>query len=336
MKKILVLYTGGTIGMDYTDDGLQPVKGLFKSQLDQLTPVSDVEISLIEYDELIDSSDIGLAHWQKMVQDIAEYYEEYNGFVIVHGTDTMAYTASVLAFALRGLDKPVILTGAQLPLVHRRSDGWNNLIDALCSAAHDGLHEVCIAFNHKLLRGARAQKISTSKFIGFDSLDEAPMAEFGINIAWYPQRWIKSNDFNFSPIIPKDIKVLDLSLRPGFTTDFIIKTLNNTSAQAIILQTYGSGNIPIHNQALVDAIQNATARGILIVNITQVIEGRVTVDYAGGNKLSKLGVIDGCDMTVEAALGKLLVLLSTSRSHNVIKRSISKNLVGELTEITKI
>lgn len=331
MKKLLILYTGGTIGMNYTSNGLQPESGLFKSQLDTLDAVQDILFDLVEYPKLIDSSDIALHHWQRIIQDIADNYENYDGFIIIHGTDTMAYTASMLAFALRGLDKPVILTGSQLPLVHRRSDGWNNLIDAIVAACRDDLHEVAIVFNSKLLRGCRAQKVSTYRFFGFDSVDEEPLAEFGINVNWVTKRWLKANSFHFSPVIPQDVRVLDLSFRPGFTTEFIIETLNNIELDGVVLQTYGSGNIPAHNIRLIDAIKNAVARGVIIVNITQVIEGRVTNDYA--NSCShEMGIISGCDMTIEAALAKLHILLSLHISKDKIKKLITKSLVGELTE----
>jgi L-asparaginase len=200
MKKVLIMYTGGTIGMDYTDNGLSVVPGLFKSQLHQLAPVANVHVDLIEYEHLIDSSEISTAHWVQMIDEITAAYDNYDGFVIAHGTDTMAYTASVLAFALRGLGKPVILTGAQLPLVHRRSDGWSNMIDALYSAVQPDLNEVAIAFNHKLFRGCRSQKVSTDKFIGFDSMDKTPLAEFGINVSWYKKHWIRSKQFEFLPV----------------------------------------------------------------------------------------------------------------------------------------
>ncbi len=331
MKKILILYTGGTIGMDYTKSGLAPLPGLFKSQIDTLEPNKDLEVDLIEYEQLIDSSDIRLEHWQRMINDISTNYENYDGFVIIHGTDTMAYTASVLAFALRGLDKPVILTGSQLPLVHRRSDGWNNLIDALFAANRSDLNEVAIAFNHKLLRGCRAQKVSTYRFFGFDSVDEEPLAEFGININWFTKRWLKATRFSFAPVIPNPARILDLSMRPGFTTDFIAETLVNTELDAVVLQTYGSGNIPIHNHKLVKALKSAVDRGVIIVNITQVIEGRVSSDYAS-SCLHDLGIVSGCDMTIEAALAKLLVLLSSKMSKDSIKAAMSENLVGELTE----
>lgn len=331
MKKILIIYTGGTIGMDYTPQGLTPVPGLFKAQIDTLDPIPDVKLDLIEYEQLIDSSDIRLEHWQRMIKDIADNYEAYDGFIIIHGTDTMAYTASVLSFALRGLDKPVVLTGSQLPLVHRRSDGWNNLIDALFAANRIDLNEVAIVFNNKLLRGCRAQKVSTYRFFGFDSVDEEPLAEFGITMNWFTKRWLKATRFSFAPVMPKPAKILDLSMRPGFTTDFIIDTLNNTELDAVVLQTYGSGNIPIHNLALVDALKSAVARGVIIVNITQVIEGRVSNDYAS-SCLHDLGIISGCDMTIEAALAKLLVLRSTGMNIANLKAAMSENIVGELTE----
>ena len=332
MKKILVLYTGGTVGMDYTEAGLTVIPGLFYSQISSLAPIAGVHLELIEYKNLIDSSDINLSHWIKIIGDINDNYSEYDGFIVVHGTDTMAYTASILSFALRGLHKPVVLTGAQLPLVHRRSDGWGNLVDAIYSAMQDDLNEVTIVFNHKLFRGCRAQKVSTNKFLGFDSVDEEPLAEFGINIAWHKRRWIKANQFSFVPVMMKPINILDLSLKPGYTTDFITDTLLTTTADAIVLQTYGSGTIPMHNIALVDSISNATARGVIIVSITQVIEGRISSDYSN-SKLGVLGIISGCDMTPEAALAKLWVLLSTNMNKTDVIKALNKNLVGELTEV---
>jgi L-asparaginase len=332
IHKILVLYTGGTIGMDYTENGLVVKKGLFLSQLKSLITITNIMIDLIEYEELIDSSDISLSVWIKIINDIKNNYDDYAGFIIVHGTDTMAITASMLAFSLTGLNKPVVLTGAQLPLIHRRSDGWGNLIDSLYTAVQKDLKEVVIVFNHQLYRGCRAQKVSTNNFFGFDSVDEEPLADFGINIIWHKKRWLKHHKLEkFNPIIPKDVKVLELILRPGFTTEFISDTLNKTNAKAIVLQTYGSGTIPINNSSFVEALKNATKRGIIVVSVTQVIEGLVTNEYKN-SKLDDIGVISGKDMTPEATLCKLWVLLSTNLTFEEIKEKIKKSIVGELTE----
>lgn len=330
MKKILILYTGGTIGMDYTLRGLAPVPGLLKTQIDTLEIVSDVEINLIEYPNLIDSSDIRLSDWQNIISDITKNYLSYDGFIVIHGTDTMAYTASILAFALQGLARPVILTGAQLPLIHRRSDGWNNLIDAIYAASRSDLHEVAIVFNNKLLRGCRTQKISTYRFFGFDSIDNEPLAEFGIKINWFTKRWLNTEPETFSPVIPQPCKILNLSLRPGFTTEFINNSLRKQDMDALILETYGSGNIPFREVDLIDALRDAVKRDIVILNITQVIAGRVSNEYANGS-LNELGIISGADMTVEAALAKLTILFSSNLGIASIKDKLSKNLVGEFT-----
>lgn len=317
--------------MNYGDHGLEIVSGLFKSQLKLLTGLEQIKIELIEYSNLIDSSDIKLSDWQRIIGDICQYYEHYDGFVIIHGTDTMAYTASILSFALLGIKKPVILTGAQLPLVHRRSDGWNNLIDAIYSAMQEDLHEVAICFNHSLLRGSRAQKTSTCNFNGFASIDDEALAKFGIEISWYKKHWLRSKNDNFTPIMPQEIKILDLSLKPGYTTEFVIDTLNSTDAKGIILQTYGSGNIPINNHSLIQSLAQANLRGTIIVNITQVIEGRVSNTYKN-SALNHLGIISGSDMTPEAALAKLWILLSTNMEKSLIIQRLTHNLVGELTE----
>jgi L-asparaginase type I len=318
--------------MDYTADGLSVVAGLFEAQLKSLSPIADVELDLIEYEDLIDSSDITLNHWLRIIDDICINYDNYDGFIVVHGTDTMAYTASMLAFALRGICKPIVITGAQLPLVHRRSDGWNNLIDAIYSAMQPQLHEVAIVFNHNLFRGCRAQKVSTNRFIGFDSVDEEPLAEFGINIVWHKRRWLQNGRCKFKPIILKPVTVLNLVLNPGYTTEFIADTLmNNHKLQAVVLQTYGSGTIPMRDTHLLEAIEAAVARGVIIVSVTQVIEGRISNEYSN-SKLSKYGVVSGCDMTPEAALAKLWVLLSAGFSPDRIKDMIGTSLVGELTQ----
>lgn len=333
MKQILILYTGGTIGMDYTDSGvLKITSGLFKLKLDKLAYASNIKIELLEYENLIDSSDINLNVWVKIIEDITENYDYYDGFIIIHGTDTLAYTASVLSFSLKGLSKPVVLTGAQLPLVHQRSDGWGNLEDAICVAVQEEFMEVGVVFNHKLFRGCRVQKISTNKFIGFNSIIQEPLAEFGIDITWYKERWLKPHQFSFLPIIPKDIKILCLSLYPGYTTDFIAKTLQDTDAAGVILRTYGSGNIPMQHNQLVATIKKACDMGIIIVNVSQIIEGVVKHRYTNGN-LDELGAVSGLDMTTEAALAKLLVLLSTHMSQKAIKNAIGENLVGELTPL---
>jgi len=331
-KKILVLYTGGTIGMDYLDGGISLVPGLFKSQLDKLAKISHIDYTLIEYTNIIDSSEINLTNYQQITQDVIDNYAIYDGFVIVHGTDTMAYTASMLSFALHGLHKPVILTGAQLPLVHIRSDGWNNLINAFYAAAQEDLHEVAVSFNYKLFRGNRTQKISTSRFLGFNSLEAEPLADFGMSIRWNRKNWFCSPN-EFKPIIPQDFRILDLSMRPGFTTEFIADTLANTELRldGVILQTYGSGNLPIKHTKLINAIEKAITSGVNIINITQVIEGRVTEDYAT-SKIYQTGIINGKDMTVEAAIAKLTILKSLGLSNQDIQKEIGINYAGELTE----
>jgi L-asparaginase/Glu-tRNA(Gln) amidotransferase subunit D len=218
-----------------------------------------------------------------------------------------------------------------LPLTHRRSDGWNNLIEAIYAASQEDLHEVVLAFNHRLLRGCRAQKVSTSRFTGFDSVDEEHLAEFGIDIFWHKKRWLKHPPNTFSPIIPKAVNILSLSFYPGFSTEFIVQTLLHTNMDAVILQTYGSGTIPMGNFALIEAIKVATERGVILVAITQVIEGWISDDYAN-SRLSKLGIVSGGDMTIEAALAKLTVLLSSSLNIEEIKNSFATNIIGELTQ----
>lgn len=314
MTRILVLYTGGTIGMDHTPEGLAPVPGYLPRQLDRLA-VPGRHVDVIEYPDLIDSSAIGIAHWNRMLDDLRASAVRYDGFVIIHGTDSMAYTASVLAMALEGLDRPVVLTGSQLPLVHPRSDGWSNLADALEAASRPALHEVAIAFDRLLLRGCRARKVDAGAFSGFDSPNCAPLARFGIDT-----RWASVDRTGFAQAsgglkvhaLDPAVRIAPMMLMPGAASSLFGQWLSaDGGLDGAVLMSYGNGNAPA-DPVLLEGVRAATARGAVVVNITQVLRGAVSVGaYAASQPLARAGAVAGADMTPEAALAKLTVLLST-------------------------
>jgi L-asparaginase type I len=329
MSRICILYTGGTIGMDHTPAGLAPVPGLLPRLLERLRAPGR-EFDLVEYPELIDSSAITISHWNRLIVDIAGRYQQYDGFVIIHGTDTMAYSASVLAFALRGLGKPVVFTGSQLPLVHPRSDGWANLADALEAASAPGLTEVVIAFNRVLLRGCCARKVDAASFAGFDSPNAAPLATFGIEADWRRERWNAPSSQAFEPLLLKeDVKVAALMLTPGASASLFGQWLREGQLDGALLLSYGNGNAPAE-PALLEGVRVASAAGTLLLNLTQVVHGAVAVGaYAASQPLAMAGVIAGADMTPEAALAKLTVLASLDWPYEQKRAALGETWCGE-------
>lgn len=329
-RRLLVLYTGGTIGMDHTPDGLAPVPGLLPRLLERFHS-AELAFDVVEYPELIDSSAITPAHWNRIIGDIADRYDAYDGFVVIHGTDTMAYTASVLAFALQGLGKPVVVTGSQLPLVHPRSDGWSNLADALEAASQPDLCEVAIAFDRLLLRGCRARKLDAASFAGFDSPNAPPLAHFGIKADWQRQHW-RAQQGAFTPVtLREDVRVAALFLTPGAGTALIGQTLAEARLDGAVLMSYGNGNAPA-DAALLAGVAQASAAGTVVVNISQVVHGAVEVGaYAASQPLARAGAVAGADLTPEAAVAKLTVLCSQALSPEQRRAAMQCALAGEMS-----
>jgi len=328
MTRLLVLYSGGTIGMDHTPDGLAPVPGLLPRLLERFrTPALDFDV--VEYPQLIDSSAIVLAQWQQLLDDLIARYADYDGFVVIHGTDTMAYTASVLAFALQGLAKPVIVTGSQLPLVHPRSDGWSNLADALEAASQPDLHEVCIAFNRLLLRGCRARKLDAASFAGFASPNAPALARFGIQADWQRQHWLTSTGA-FAPVkLDVALKLATFFLTPGHASTLAGQIMQAGELDGAVLMSYGNGNTPA-DPALLAGVAALTAAGGAVLNISQVVHGAVEVGaYAASQPLARAGAVAGADLTPEAATAKLLVLLSQGLRGEALRQQLATPLRGE-------
>jgi len=333
-KSIYIAYTGGTIGMVKSKRGYVPKTGFMENYLNGLSELQRPEMPLYtlhEYDPLIDSSDMSPKDWQRIADDIAQNYDKYDGFVILHGTDTMAYTASALSFMFEHLNKPVIVTGSQIPISELRSDGQSNLLNALHIAASYPINEVTLFFNNKLLRGNRSTKSHADGFEAFTSPNMPPLIEVGINIHLTDKSLLNKKDaapFMVHPITPQPIGIV--MLYPGISPE-VIKNILQQPVNALILMTFGVGNAP-QNPEMLKALQNATKRGIIVLNLTQCLTGKVNMGgYATGNALAQAGVLSGYDMRVEAALAKLHFLLSQNLSFDVIRHQIQQNLRGELT-----
>lgn len=341
-SSILLIYTGGTIGMkeDPEDMTLKPFD--FSQILDEVPELKKFayKIDSHTFDPLLDSSDIEPRIWQDLVRLIEEQYGFYDGFVILHGTDTMAYSASALSFMIEGLTKPVIFTGSQLPIGRPRTDGKENLISAVEIAAakdaqgHALVPEVCICFDNILMRGNRTSKISSSNFRAFRSENYPSLAEAGISIKYnynairYPEDWTKAPAFDTSI----DTGVAILKIHPGITENVVRDILLSPGARAVIVETYGSGNAPSKAWFL-DLIKRACDSGKIILNVTQCLAGNVDMGiYATGKTLERAGVLSGYDSTTESALGKLFHLMGRYSDNAVVKKYIELDLRGEISK----
>ena len=333
-KHIYIAYTGGTIGMKPSDQGYIPAAGFLSETLAQMPEFHRPEMPLFtlhEYDNLIDSSDMNPSDWQRIADDIAANYDKYDGFIILHGTDTMAYTSSALSFMLENLSKPVIVTGSQIPLAELRSDGQVNLLNALYVAANYPIAEVSLFLNNRLLRGNRSRKVDADGFNAFDSPNFPPLLEAGINIRLKAGELATPSDkpLRVSPVKAQPIGMV--SLYPGIASEVLKNTLQQP-VNALILLSYGVGNAP-QSPSLIAQLNYAKDREIPVLNCTQCIRGRVNMGgYATGHGLQQAGVLSGSDMTPEAALAKLHYLLSKSLSFSQLKSQLTHNLRGELSE----
>ncbi|MFS2225612.1 asparaginase [Pantoea sp. B65] len=332
-KSIYVAYTGGTIGMQRSEQGYIPVSGHLQTQLAKMPEFHRPEMpdfTIHEYAPLMDSSDMTPQDWQSIAEDIEKNYDNYDGFVILHGTDTMAFTASALSFMLENLAKPVIVTGSQIPLAELRSDGQQNLLNALFVAANYPINEVTLFFNNTLFRGNRTTKAHADGFNAFASPNLAPLLEAGIHIRRLntPAAPQGSGRLIVHPTSPQPIGVV--TIYPGISAE-VVRNFLRQPVKALILRSYGVGNAP-QNAEFLNELKDAAARGIVVVNLTQCMSGKVNMGgYATGNALAHAGVISGFDLTVEAALTKLHFLLSQNLTSAEVRQQMQSNLRGELT-----
>lgn len=332
-KHILILNTGGTISCVKTQHGYAPKANYVAHALAKIPNLKHPEMpdyTIKEYNPLLDSSNMTVHEWNMIASDIAKEYDNYDGFIIFHGTDTMAYTASALSFMLENLAKPVIITGSQIPLSEVRNDAIDNVTSSLWLCAHQDLNEVCIYFNQCLLRGNRTQKTNAQQFNAFDSPNYPHLASIGIDIQLTPHLLLKkpTTKFKLQTIIPSFIA--NFRLFPGFASDVLAYILDQP-LKGLVLETYGAGNAQNNDPRFLSLLRDACQKGVIIVNCSQCQHGRVEMDqYATGNSLKEAGLISGHDMTPEAAHCKLLYLLSKNLSTPEIKTLMETNLCGEL------
>ena len=337
-----MIYTGGTIGMkqDPKDQTLKPFD--FDQILEEVPELGKyaLRIDSFTFDPLIDSSDVEPSMWQSLATLIRDRYDEYDGFVVLHGTDTMAYSASALSFMLENLAKPVVFTGSQLPIGVPRTDGKENLISAVEIAAaknsegHPLVPEVCIFFDSQLLRGNRSTKVSSEEFRAFRSPNYPTLAEAGISIKYNRRVILEPDSWNDPLRISTDLdtRVSILKVHPGITRQVVRNILLGPETRAVILETYGSGNAP-SSQWFVDIVKEAAEMGKILMNVTQCMSGTVNMGiYATGKALEKAGVVSGRDITTESALAKLFFLMGKSEDNGWVKVHLGDNLKGEISK----
>lgn len=341
MISILLIYTGGTIGMkvDPNTQALAPFD--FSHILEEVPELRKFGYKLDSYsfDPVIDSSDADIPFWKDLCRVIEDNYDKYDGFVVLHGTDTMSYTASAVSFMLENLSKPVIFTGSQLPIGMLRTDGKENLISSIEIAAAKNeagepmVPEVCIYFESQLYRGNRTTKFNAENFRAFKSANYPTLAEVGIHIKFNPQLVIRPNkEKPFKVHYDLDSNVAVVKVVPGLKVELIDVLKSVKSLRAVVLETFGSGNAPT-NKSFIKAVEGLIESGLIVVNVTQCIAGSVDMDaYATGVALKKIGVIGGYDSTIEAALSKLYFLLGKYSDNQMVKQYMSKNLRGEISK----
>jgi L-asparaginase len=296
----------------------------------------DYTLHSISFDPLIDSSNVTPSFWVKLATLIEENYEAYDGFVVLHGTDTMAYSASMLSFMLENLNKPVIFTGSQLPMGVIRTDGRDNFINAIeiAAARHNGrpmVPEVAIYFENKLMRGNRTNKYNAENFNAFLSGNYPPLATVGVHIRYNSELILKPGTDQLKVHKSLDNSVLILKLFPGIAEIVVKNALNIVGLKGVILETYGAGNAPT-DEWFIAALEQAIARGIIIYNVTQCKGGAVDMGkYETSMKLGQIGVIGGSDITTESAIAKMMFLLGQGHKNGEIERLLQVSLRGELT-----
>jgi L-asparaginase len=336
---IFIIYTGGTIGMDYQGDSRHLAPFNFEQIIDKVPELKrfDFELTVLSFFKLIDSSDVKIHNWLNIARIIYDFYNDFDAFVILHGTDTMAYSASAVSFLLHNLGKPVIFTGAQLPIGVPRTDARENFITALEIASartpsgKPVVPEVCIFFDQFLLRGNRARKVQSETFTAFESENYEPLAVAGINIDFNQAKIMEPAVGQFEFYTKMDNNVALLKLFPGMPKRYVRHFLAMPGLRGIVMETFGSGNTPT-DEWFTGAIREAVDAGIFVYNVSQCNGGKVVHGmYESSKKLEEIGVVSGRDITPEAAMTKLMFLLGNETDHQLIRRHLAVPLRGEMT-----
>ncbi|MDE5843077.1 MAG: asparaginase [Muribaculaceae bacterium] len=338
--RILMIYTGGTIGMIENPDtgSLEPFD--FEHLLENVPKLKllDLDIESVEFEHPIDSSSMNPEHWKQIARVIEENYVKYDGFVVLHGTDTMAYTASALSFMLENLAKPVIITGSQLPIGDVRTDGEENLITALQIAGakdaqgHPRVREVAIVFEDFLLRGNRSTKHSSDNFAAFSSNNFPPLAEIGLGIHYNKSEApLDNSKSKFKVQYGMDTNVMYIDLFPGIQEGVVRHLFSTPGIKGIVMKTFGAGNGP-NDPWFIQTLHEAVERGIVVVNISQCMNGSVMPElYSAGREISRSGVVSGRDMTSEAAITKLMHLFGCGYTAEEVAEMMKSSICGEMT-----
>jgi L-asparaginase len=338
-RKILLIYTGGTIGM-VKDHASKALKAFDFSQILENIPELkqlDCDITSLSFDEPIDSSNMNTQYYVQIAEMIEQNYEQHDGFVVLTGSDTMSYISSAISFMLEYLTKPVIFTGSQLPIGYLRTDAKENLITSIeiASAYEDGLpvvSEVCLYFEYKLYRANRTTKLSAEQFEAFTSMNYPPLAESGVHLN-FNQDFIEVPTFDKKLIVRKNLcsDIAILKLFPGISLDVVKSILTISNLKGIVMETYGAGNAP-NNKEFIDLLSNAISKGLYVVNVTQCVGGSVlSGHYETSSFLKNIGVLDAKDMTTESAIAKLMYLLGVGVEKDKFTHYFNQSLRGEIT-----
>mmetsp|Transcript_23816 Transcript_23816/g.44486 ORF Transcript_23816/g.44486 Transcript_23816/m.44486 type:complete len:362 (-) Transcript_23816:295-1380(-) len=334
-SRVLLIYTGGTIGMAPTGEGLAPSPGYLEEKvngMDEINTNANIPLcDILRWDELIDSSNMDPSLWALLAAQIEKYYFQYDGFVVLHGTDTMAYTASALSFMLEHLGKPVVLTGSQIPFCELYNDARRNLLVATIFAGMCEIPEVCIFFDTQLLRGNRCQKIDSEGLQAFDSPNFPPLATLRNEIRIRYDLVRKQPKQRLRVHTRMSAKIAVLHLVPGFDDEIFLR-LAGSGIRGLILNLYGTGNAPTKKASFLKAIESILDAGIAVVAVSQCSRGKVNMGtYEVGRRMQDLGVLNGGDMTMEAASTKLGYLIARGLSPETFSSAMQNSLRGELT-----
>jgi L-asparaginase len=338
-RNILLIYTGGTIGMikDYSTNALKAFN--FSQILENIPELNqlDCHIESLSFENVIDSSNMNTQYYIQIAELIEENYNRFDGFVVLTGSDTMSYTSSAISFMLEHLKKPVIFTGSQLPIGYLRTDAKENLITSIeIASAYENdvpiVSEVCLYFEYKLYRANRTTKLSAEQFEAFASMNYPPLAESGVHLQFNKNVLFHSNE-EVDLIVRKDLvtDIAILKLFPGISINVVKSILNTPNLKGVVLETYGAGNAPT-DKWFIDLLTEAIDKGIYIVNVTQCVGGAVMMGhYETSSQLKEIGIIDAKDMTTESAIAKLMYLLGIELNRKEFSLYFQQSLRGEIT-----